>query len=166
MSERCIDLNSMAPLPLNVIDLEHSGIHFVLRLLYFNDGQTESSVKENGVTGQFGILYEDSGMRCEFEIDCTISSLIWLGDSLEYSMNKEAVLVNEGTEEHSFLSCTSDEDTYIFTGRFRNKENGYRSGISFEITADKAYAPIPDVTKGIEALTHKIYMIQGHNRYN
>lgn len=163
-----VTIDSKLELPYTLIDIENSGEHFVFRFVSFDKGQTEYSIENGGITGQFGIKYSGKGMNCEFLCDITIGNVrdfaVLLEDAYDKLSAEKVELSNYGTSDRSCLSFTFDKRGHCeISGRFDNKENIYNSGIRFSFSIDQSF--IAGILHNMDNFFNEIYRLQGHNRY-
>lgn len=161
-------IKSKLQLPYKLIDIDEFGEHFIFQFNQFDDGQTDYSINMGGLTGIFGIVYSGKGMECSFECDITIGNVRDFAISLENSYdnldNRKAILCNYGSSDRSNLSVTfNKKGNCEVLGNFLNKDNLYKSGISFSFSLDQTY--IHDIIKNMDTFFEELYHIQGHNRY-
>ncbi len=163
-----VKIDSELELPYPLIDVENSGEHFVFQFVSFDKGQTDYSIENGGITGQFGIKYTGKGMNCDFLCDITIGNVrdfvVMLEDAYDNLNEGKAELSNYGSLDRSYLSFTFDKRGRCeISGRFDNKENMYNSGIRFSFSIDQSY--ISSILHNADHFFEEIYRLQGHNRY-
>ena len=133
--------------PCKLIDITGMGDeHFVLTLKKFRDGQDERSKQTYGIEGDFEVTYKSRGMESTLECDITIDNLKYFYYDLDtaydinFGWNTTAVLESY-TPGRTNLTFRFDENSRCFiSGNFRNKGDGYKSGISFDdIEIDTSY---------------------------
>ncbi len=168
MKYKEIIINTKLELPYKLIDIEESDEHFVFQFNEFDDKQTDYSISMCGVTGKFGIVYVGKGLNCNFNCDIDIGNVRDFAVSLENAYDnlndRKATLDNYGSLNRTHLSATFDNKGHcIITGNFLNKDNFYKSGISFSFSLDPIY--VPDIIRNMDIFFKELYRIQGHNRY-
>lgn len=161
-------IDSKLELPYPLIDIENSGEHFIFRFVSFDKGQTEYSIENGGITGQFGIKYAGNGMNCEFPCDITIGNVrdfaVLLEDAYDKLDIQKVELSNYGTLDRSYLSISFDKKGHCeISGRFDNKNNMYNSGIRFSFSIDQSF--IASTLHNMDLFFEEIYRLQGHNRF-
>ncbi len=161
-------IDSKLELPVTLIDIENFGERFVFRFVSFDKGQTDYSVKNGGITGQFGVKYVGKGMNCDFLCDITIGNVRDFAVSLEDAYDKlnggKVELSNYGSLDRSCLSFSFDKRGHCeISGRFDNKENMYNSGIRFSFSIDQTF--IAGIIHNMDLFFEEIYRLQGHNRF-
>ena len=166
----CEELEKQIKLPLDLIDIDTGSGRFILRFIAFDKGQNEYSVKQSGITGSFGIVYQSCGMQCEFPIDLTVGNLYLFEYQLDdaydimFGRNASAVLENYGTLNRSKFSVVFDKrGRCTAKGHFKNKNNGYTDGISFSAELDQSC--IPDMLGSMMRFFDKLRELQGHGYF-
>lgn len=168
MKYKEIIINSKLELPYRLIDIAESGEQFIFQFNEFDDRQTDYSVSTGGVTGKFGIVYTGKGLNCNFSCDITIGNVrdfaIALENAYDNMNGRKAVLENYGSLNRTYLSVVfGKKGNCEMTGNFLNKDNFYRSGISFSFSLDQTY--ISDIIRRMDIFFKELYRIQGHNTY-
>jgi len=161
-------INSKLELPYRLIDIAESDEHFIFQFNEFDDRQTDYSISMGGVTGKFGIVYIGKVLNCNFNCDITVGNVHDFAVSLENAYEKlngsTAILDNYGSLNRTHLSVTFDNKGHCrITGNFLNKDNFYKSGISFSFSLDQTY--ISDMIRKMDVFFEELYRIQGHNTY-
>ncbi|MDO4863630.1 MAG: hypothetical protein Q4A05_05610 [Ruminococcus sp.] len=164
------EIESTLELPYKLIDICRGYEHFVFTFKRFDENQSEYSIKNGGVTGDFEISYECKGVKCNFECDITIGNLYYfyieLDNAYQCCKNSIAILNNYGeTLNRTKLTFRFDKLGHCFiSGFFKNKENSYRSGIIFDdIEIDQTY--IPEILVSLENFFTELKRIQGHSNF-
>lgn len=157
----------MIELPYKLIDINTGGEHFVLQFNSLDDNQTEQSIKTGGLTGKFGIIYQAGGIDCNFECDITVGNVYEFYVSLDdawdilFGKNAVAVLKNYGTLDRTNLTVSFDKRGHcLVDGFFKNKNNQYKSGISFSFEIDQTY--ITDILNSMKTFFTELIRVQGH----
>ena len=168
MKYREIIINSKLELPYRLIDIEEADENFIFQFNEFDDKQTDYSIRTGGVTGKFGIVYSGKGMECSFDCDITVGNVydfyISLENAYEYIKGGRAMLSNYGSLNRTNLSVAFDGKGHCeVTGKFLNKDNFYKSGISFSFSLDQTH--ISDILLKMDTFFKELYRIQGHHRY-
>ena len=151
-----------------MIDIEEADENFIFQFNEFDDKQTDYSIRTGGVTGKFGIVYSGKGMECSFDCDITVGNVydfyISLENAYEYIKGGRAMLSNYGSLNRTNLSVAFDGKGHCeVTGKFLNKDNFYKSGISFSFSLDQTH--ISDILLKMDTFFKELYRIQGHHRY-
>ncbi len=162
-------IDSRLELPYTLIDIENASEHFVFKFISFDKGQTDFSIKNGGLTGQFGIKYTGKGMSCEFMCDITMGNVRDFGVALDSAYDNlsdpKVEMFNYGSPNRSCLSfLLSKTGNCRVKGKFRNKDNLYDSGIFFSFNIDESYY-IPKTIHNIDVFFEEIYRLQGHNTF-
>lgn len=162
-------IDSRLEMPYTLIDIESVSERFILQFISFDKGQTDYSIKNGGLTGQFGIKYAGKGMSCEFMCDITMGNVMDFGVALESAYDNlsgpKVELFNYGSNR-SYLSFLLDKTGHCqVEGKFSNKNNLYDSGIFFSFKIDQSYY-IADIIHNIDVFFEEIYRLQGHNTYH
>ena len=158
-------------LPCTMIDIGDSDESFKLFFDRFDEGQSEHSIRNNGLSGIFKAEYKSRGMDCCFDIDLTIGNLYYFNYDLDtawdihYGRNSKAVLRNYGDICRSELVFSFDESgRCTVSGKFMNSECGFKNGISFEKEIDRSQ--ITDQTVSMTSFFDKLAEIQGNRNFN
>ncbi len=163
-----VKIDSKLELPYSLIDVENFGEHFVFRFVSFDKGQTDYSIENGGISGQFGIKYVGKGMNCDFLCDITIGNVrdfaVALDDAYDKLNGQKVELSNYGSSDSSYLSFTFDKRGFCeISGQFDNKENMYNCGIHFSFSIDQSF--VASILHNMDYFFEEIYRLQGHNRY-
>lgn len=165
-----MDINDIT-LPCKLIDIGDRDESFALLFDRFDEGQTDHSIRNNGLSGRFKIVYKCSGINCCFDIDLTIGNLYYFNYDLDtawdiyFGRNAKAVLRNYGDICRSELVFSFDESgRCTVSGKFMNSECGFRNGISFEMKIDGSQ--ITDQTSSMDSFFDKLDEIQGNRNFN
>ena len=164
------DINSILKLPYKLIDISDGTERFVLSFKEFDKGQTGHSIKKGGVTGSFEVTYRCSGIDSRFECDVTVGNLYYFYIELENvyeclpGTEPAAVLTNYGTTDRTDMTFRFDGAGHCqVSGRFMDKENGYKSGVIFDICMDVSY--IYDILGSLKEFFDELKRIQGHGSF-
>ena len=165
------EIESNFTLPYDLICIQDGGMQFRLTFKCFDENQTAYSIQTGGLTGTFEVTYQCAGMDCQFECDMTIGNLYYFYIALENGyeclpgIEPVAVLKNDGeTRNRTNLTFTFDKQGHInVNGCFRNKCDGYHSGIVFELQIDVSY--IYDILSALESFFDALKRIQGHSNF-
>ena len=162
-------INTVLELPYTIIDINSaSDEHFVFRFLGFDEGQTEYSVRQGGLTGKFGAEYTGSGMNCSFPCDITIGNvhdfLLSLENRYDCLITGDVCLQDYGTQDRTQVSFSFErKDCCTVSGRILNSQCMYRSGIVFSLDID--YSCIPGIIAAGDAFFAELYRLQKHSNY-
>lgn len=164
-------IESAFELPYKLIDIRDGSERFVFAFNCFDKNQTEYSIQAGGVTGRFEVTYKCRGIDSQFECDITIGNLYYFYIELENmyeclpGIEPIAVLKNYGeTLNRTNMTFRADKcGHFIINGCFKNKENGYKSGIIFETKLDTVF--IYDILNSLEKFFDELKRIQGHSNF-
>lgn len=165
------DTNDTLALPYNVIDITGKrDEQFILTLKRFREGQDERSIQNNSIEGEFEVTYRSRGIQSTLECDITIGNLYYFDYDLDtaYDINfgRNATAVLESyTPGRTKLVFRFDENARCFvSGSFKNKGDGYKSGISFEdLEIDAVY--VSSTLGSLMDFFPKIKKLQGHSNF-
>lgn len=165
-----IEIENTLELPYKLIDIKNGSEHLRLAFKCFDDNQTDYSIQAGGVTGEFVVSYKGRGIDSLFECDITIGNLydfyIELKNIYENLPGIEpfAVLKNHGTLNRTDITFRFDKLGHCFvSGYFKNKSNGYKSGIIFDIQIE--LPNIYDLLHSLEKFFNELKRIQGHSNF-
>ncbi|MBO4865274.1 MAG: hypothetical protein J5582_01705 [Ruminococcus sp.] len=158
-------------LPCTLIDIGDRDERFTLIFDRFDEGLTEHSVKSHGLSGRFKAVYKCRGMDCCFDIDLTIGNLYYFSYDLDtawdinFGRNSNAVLRSYGEPpfRSELVFAFDDSGKCTVSGQFRTSENRFRSGISFEMEADRSV--ISSQIAAMEKFFDKLSEIQGSKNF-
>ncbi|MBR5371065.1 MAG: hypothetical protein IK130_02515 [Oscillospiraceae bacterium] len=156
--------DSTLQMPRRLLDLGGDAERFVLSCVGLERRENGS-----GVSGSFEISYQCCGTESRFACDLTLGSLYVFTVSLDYTFDlgpgDTVVLKNDGVEDRSELIFRFDHRGHcVISGRFRNQDNGFRSGIFFSgMVIDNIY--MNEIILSLEAFFSEIEKIQGHSNF-
>ncbi len=157
-------IDTQLQLPYNIIDISSAyDEHFVFRFLRFDEGQTEYSVKNRGITGEFGIEYHGRGMDCDFSCDITMESVrdFFLAVESEYDgMGSGTVMLQDySADNRTMLIFTRDRHGHFRAdGKILNKDARYESGLVFAFDFDSGC--ILDTIRAGGKFFHEMYRLR------
>ncbi len=155
-------------LPYMLIDaVGNGGERIILKFKSFTQGR---SAGNTGVTGDFELFYECSGMHCSLECDLTIGNLSYFEYDLDtaYDINscRDSTAVLESYEaSRTRLVFRFDEKARCYvSGNIRNKGDGYKSGISFD-DVEIDTVNISDILCRLKDFFNEVEKIQGNRNF-
>lgn len=157
----------MMELPYPLIDLRMGDEHFVFQCTALGN-QTAREIEAGGVSCEFGIQYQCSGMGCAFRCDITVGNVYEFYLSLDtaydilFGRNASAVLKNYGDIlNRTKLTVTFDKRGHCrMKGHFQNADNHYQSGINISFEIDQSY--ISDMVCAMTRFFEELASIQGN----
>lgn len=166
-----IENDSLIELPYNLIDIAMGKEQFVLSFIRFARHQDTFSIKRGGLTGDFEVAYQCEGMDCKFECDITMGNLytfyIELDNAFDCLAGTDSVAILQNNADkpvHSKMSFEFDKTGHcIVDGCFMNRNNCYKSGITFGMTIDNIF--ISEILTSLREFFSALEKIQGHNNY-
>ena len=166
------DIETTLELPYTLIDIGEDEERFVFAFRRFDENQTDYSIQAGGLTGKFEVMYRCKGMESRFECDITVGNVYELFVALDNAYEgfsgklPSVVLHNYGNAPYRTEMTFKFEKTghFIFSGRFMNKSNEYRSGIIIDsIKSDSVF--LSDILKNSEKFFAELSRIQGHRNF-
>ena len=152
-------------LPFTLLDIGGSEERFTLSCVGLELRENGSG----GAVGAFEAAYRCCGTESRFVCDLTLGSLYVFTVSLDYIYDlgpgDTAVLKNDGSEDRSELVFRFDHRGHcVISGRFRNQDNGFRSGIFFGgMVIDNIY--MNEIILTLEAFFSEVKKLQGHSNF-
>ncbi|MBQ5311339.1 MAG: hypothetical protein ILP19_04790 [Oscillospiraceae bacterium] len=164
-------ITTSLPLPYSLIDIDGmGGEHFALVFKGFAEGQDERSIQRNGILGEFAVSYSCSGMQSSLDCDITLMHLYCFTYDLDtawdinFNRSSTAVLEHYDPERTELIFRFDEAGKCFVKGSFRNKGDGYKSGISFdEFRTDLLY--IPYILSSLGDFFDEMRRIQGHGNF-
>ena len=157
-------------LPYKLIDIGMEEEHFTLSFTKFKPHQDSYSIKRGGIAGDFEVSYKCNGIESRFECDLTTGNLysfyVELDNSYECLPGSEpvAILANNASPERTSMTFRFDKMGHFFVkGCFKAKENGYKSGIIFDMEMDTVF--IYDILDSLKKFFNELEKIQGHRNF-
>ena len=167
---KTIEIDSTLELPYKLIDIRDGRKYLIFSFKCFDDDQTEYSIQAGGVTGKFEVIYKCCGIDSQFECDITIGNLydfyIELKNVYECLPCNEPVAILKNYGEilnRTNMTFTFDKLGHCnVNGYFKNKYDGYDSGIMFEFKND---IYIYGILNSLEKFFDELKRIQGHGNF-
>ena len=162
---------SSIELPYKLIDIGMGKEQFVLSFVRFARHQDSFSIKRGGFTGDFEVSYQCEGMDCKFECDITMGNLytfyLELDNAFDCLAGTDSVAILQNNADkpmHSKMSFEFDKTGHcIVNGCFMNRNNCYKSGITFDMTIDNIF--ISEILVSLKEFFSALEKIQGHCNY-
>lgn len=160
-----VSLHTALPLPYTLLELKEGQSCFFLRFLGLEEGQTEESIRLGGISGEFGILFQEPGIDAEFRCWLTIGEVYQFYQALQdclKNLSGEAVL-SHCAKEYSFLKVHFNQKGYgLVEGTFRNHQKPSLTGaLSFSLSCDQTYFSL----SRFERLFAELAQLQGSDKF-
>ena len=155
-------------LPYDLMNFHIGEKYFALQFLKF-DKQDEYSIKRGGLAGEFGIIYKDEAISCQFGCSLTIGNVYSFYVSLDsaYDLGTPSVAVlkdyDDALKRTGLTIAFDKKGNYSIEGAFKSKESHYQSGICFSLKADQTY--ISDAVITMDRFFSELAKIQGNRNF-
>ena len=163
-------MNGKLELPYKLMDIEMDDERFTLSFKSFKAHQDSYSIKRSGLAGNFEVYHRCSGSESRFECDLTVGELycfyIELDNVYDGLPGTKPVAIlesNSRTQERTKMTFRPDKGKFLISGLVRNRDNGYKSGIIFDMEIDTVF--VVEMLVTLENFFKKLEEIQGHRNF-